>query len=186
MVTTPFNPEDILNCEGKTFFDNLEKHLKTKIQSVIRNILMINDLDTALVFATFTESVIGDLENFIRNVFNHNMLIGDESMANYLGRYADCKEQFTFSYGQKVVLKLIASTCKQLYVQHSATSIPNGSDLSDDFSNTTSNRSDVTSSESESKKELFSSLYRSVYRWIRNQKALEQVRHRDFKKHKFN
>ncbi len=143
MDTTPINPEDILNCDGKVFFDNLEKYLKTKIPPVIRNILMINDFDTALVFTTFDESVIGDLENFNRNVLNENMLIGDESMDDYLGRYAQCQDKFMFSSGQIRLLNLIASKCKQIYVRNPTTTIQNGSGIS----NTTSDRSDDTSPE---------------------------------------
>lgn len=167
------NFDSILNCAGNTFFDILETYLKTKISPVIRNILMINDIDTAIVFTTFNERSISDLEHFARNVFNADMLYEQEKVEDYLGRFARCQERFSFSFGQKAIIKMIADTCKQFYIQSQPTTTPSHSTPMIIDPPTTSDGNQADSRTIPSKKELISELFRCVYRWIRNQSTLQ-------------
>lgn len=162
-----------LNCAGNEFFDILEKNLRTKISKLIRNILIINDLDTSLIFATFNDNTIGDLENFTRNVLNINMLQGDETMADYLGRYVKCQEKFEFSYGQKLMIKMIADACVKFYAPHPTTRRTDSLMMNHQISNHDYHGEQQNDA---SKMSNISELFRSIYKWIRSQETLKQVK----------
>lgn len=64
----------LLESSGNNFFEQLEEHLQTKIPISIKNILLVNDIDRALLLASFnkefyhTPRAIHEIRFFRRNV----------------------------------------------------------------------------------------------------------------------
>lgn len=158
--------ENILKCYGKAFFDKLEERTFMKIPEMIRNILVLNDVNCASVLESMNDSSIVQIEQFMKNDFNSDMLNG-KPIADYLGIFQKRQQSFTFSCGQKIMLEKMIQICKKYVQAEIENQVPNERENSDD-----SQRDEEAK---QSKKKHLELLYKSLYTWISGKKALIQV-----------
>lgn len=165
--------KNILNCTGNELFDLLELKMNTTIPVVIRNILIMNDIDSALVLSRVNESCYETIQNFMRLDFSKDIIPDEADLKNYLGIYATCQQKFTFSVGQKILLEAIVEHCKQFFTPLPSTTDKDADPNSDhDDNEDTSEDAPITR---QSKKEHLDTLYRTIYKWMKTQNSLNHV-----------
>lgn len=71
--------EDLLKFAGEEFYDFIELKVNIKVPKVIRNILMINYIDGALILSRINEKCIEAMQNFIRHEFLPDMVPDDKA-----------------------------------------------------------------------------------------------------------
>lgn len=105
---------DLLKASGNDFFKLLEQQLKTTIPNVVKNSLLFSEYSCAVVLAQFDDASINSIENDLKNNLSAEMLLEEESMETYLGRFVKCQEKFKFMDGHRKWFKIIADTCRML------------------------------------------------------------------------
>lgn len=161
--------KNILTCTGSDFFDLIETQMNTVIPVVIRNVLMLNNNDGALVLSRVKDSDFEMLQDFMRTEFCKDIIPDDAVIADYLGIYSKCQQKFVFSRGHKILIEAIVEYCGTfLFFQHH----PSTSDklVLDDNENTVNGAQEPTS-----KKAYFKSLFTTIYKWMRNRKCFDHV-----------
>lgn len=84
------------------FLNKLDSHFDTPIPTQIKKILLLNDYDSLAVLKEFDDHCMADVQQYMRNVFDANILKeNEETIADYLGRFAKCQPKFEFTSGQK-------------------------------------------------------------------------------------
>lgn len=63
----------------------------------------------------FDESTITEIEEFVRNVFSQDMIVGSVSIEKYLGIFSKKQKDIIVMSGEKKILKQISKVCSQLY-----------------------------------------------------------------------
>lgn len=92
----------------------LDKELKTKIPTLIRNVLKIFEYNCVIILAKLDEASISSIETSIRSEIDADMLSPQEKLEDYLGRFSKCQQKFKFLDGQRKWLELIAETCRRI------------------------------------------------------------------------
>lgn len=100
---------------GNEFFKVVESCLQVKISETIKNILIFNKYDCAFTFSKFDASAIDEIQNCMRDTFDKDFLEGNESVTDYLGKFAKKQKKFILFSGEIRLLHSIAEMCQQLY-----------------------------------------------------------------------
>ncbi|KAJ6642838.1 hypothetical protein Bhyg_07792 [Pseudolycoriella hygida] len=75
----------LLSSFGENFFSELEKSLKTKIPSLIKNILVLMDIDRSVILSEFDNDSITHIEQYMKFEFKENDKIkADDELKDYL------------------------------------------------------------------------------------------------------
>jgi hypothetical protein len=104
---------DVVNITGREFFDKLQEVIGTEIPILVRNVLLINDVDRAILLSRFDKDSITAIENFIKHDFTRDMVPKGEKKENYLGKYMKQQDKFTISLGHKMIIDLMVDTCRK-------------------------------------------------------------------------
>ncbi|KAJ6642078.1 hypothetical protein Bhyg_07024 [Pseudolycoriella hygida] len=104
----------LLNSSGSNFFELLEKHLKTKIPAIIKNNLLLAEYNSAIVLCKLDETTVSSIEDDLRNNFDNELMLDGETIEDYFGRFAKCRDKFRFMSGHKQWFNIISDTCKRL------------------------------------------------------------------------
>lgn len=163
----------LLNCSGNNFFYRLQKLMNAEVAVTLKRILMLNHWDSALVFQTFNQNSITDIESFMRHVFNDKMLKTNETLADYLGRFEKCPEKFVLSSGQIVTMQLIADTCRKIKITDVA---PVNLKIYNSYHAVWERSSEDQHEQfKKSKKENIEWLFRCTHAWMTKKDAFKQV-----------
>ncbi|KAJ6648065.1 hypothetical protein Bhyg_03290 [Pseudolycoriella hygida] len=148
----------LLSSFGENFFSELEKSLKTKIPSLIKNILVLMDIDRSYMKFEFKEN---------------DKINPDDELKDYLGKFVNQQEDFVMSYGHKLMINAMVRACQdarkcneQNSKQHTATAV-------ETIGPNTFTQA-VTLKPSEDNIAL---LFQSLRCWISNNSAFAQLRH---------
>lgn len=105
--------DNLFNCSGIVFFNKLEKAIESTVPEVLRNILLVNDIDCASVLSKLNNEFLGNIEKFMKNDFNADMIPEDHCIDDYLGKYRKHQQNFEFSTGQRIIINLMVEGCKK-------------------------------------------------------------------------
>lgn len=100
---------------GDEFYKQLEAFINFKIPPVIKNILRITQHNCAYSFLNFNEKSLNEIETFMRNDFNDDMIDDGSSTKDYLGFFWQAQEKFKLICGQTAIITNIAVECQRLY-----------------------------------------------------------------------
>ncbi|KAJ6642876.1 hypothetical protein Bhyg_07832, partial [Pseudolycoriella hygida] len=164
----------LLSSFGENFFSELEKSLKTKIPSLIKNILVLMDIDRSVILSEFDNDSITHIEQYMKFEFKENDKINpDDELKDYLGKFVNQQEDFVMSYGHKLMINAMVRACQdarkcneQNSKQHTATAV-------ETIGPNTFTQA-VTLKPSEDNIAL---LFQSLRCWISNNSAFAQLRH---------
>lgn len=157
------------NCSGDEFFTRIETIIRTKIPTSLKLILQHCNIDSAVLFSRLDNSRIVEIEEFVRDELEEDMLPDNHTFDEYLGNYKKCKNKFKFSSGHKMILQLIAEQCGNV-----STINANGTNGGTGAPNQAVN--ETTTLTSAEKRKHYTDLQRSVSNWINNQITLIQAR----------
>lgn len=107
--------DKLKQSSGSEFFKLLEEFIDFKIPTVIKNILSITHHSTAYAFCNFDETSLIEIESFMRDDFDSDMVPVGESKNDYLGYYSEAQDKFKLICGQVKVISNIARECQKLY-----------------------------------------------------------------------
>lgn len=102
-------------CTDENFFEILEKCVEFRVPSQLKNILILNSLNSAVALASDIKQTITDIEYFMQNDLKQEMLKLTENMSDYLGIFATDQKNFQLLSGQKRMLTAICEYCLTLY-----------------------------------------------------------------------
>lgn len=100
---------------GLEFFCKLEERLNTPISNVMKNILIVNGMDSALILSDYSDQTAEEIETFMRNSFQNAMINDSEQLGDYLGVFEKCQKAFVLLPGQKILLNIISVECRKMY-----------------------------------------------------------------------
>lgn len=115
MAEVNLDMEILYKCSGLEFFCNLEKYLNTSISNVLKNILRVNGMDSALILSEYNNDASKEIETFMRNNFQSAMLGDFDKMFDYLGVFEKCQKEFVLLPGHKILMNIISKECKNLF-----------------------------------------------------------------------
>ena len=166
----------LLEASGSDFFDKLDDHLKTKIPVIIKNILLAMDIDRALLLSTFDDNSFHHIEMFMKKEFTLEMIYNGQDPMDYLGRFVNCQSKFVLSYGNKLMINVIAETCRQLLNKSkNMASDTSNVVLSDSIPQSIPITSVTQEATLESKEHLINLLFSTLRSWLVQKMALAQV-----------
>lgn len=105
----------IKTCESKDFFQLLESLVECNVPLQLRNILTLNSCNSAVALSRNIFQTIDDIEFFMRNKFNKNMIRPSENLKDYLGIYVKQQKDFRILIGDRNTLCVIYEHCRKLY-----------------------------------------------------------------------
>ena len=120
------------NCSGDEFFKRIESKIRMEIPDSLKLIFKHCDIDTAVLFSRLDDKSIAEIEEFVRDELEQDMLPDNHNIDAYLGNYKKCKNKFKFAKGHKMILQLIADECANV--------IPINANRTNDGNGTTSNQ----------------------------------------------
>lgn len=106
---------------GMEFFGKLEEYLNTPISNVLKNILKVNGMDSALILRDYSDKTVHEIETFIRNNFQRVMIDDSARMIDYSGVFEKYQKSFVLLPGQKILLNNVSTECKKLYKSEDGT-----------------------------------------------------------------
>ena len=146
----------------------IEQKTKTKITKALRNILILNEVDSINVLAQVDATFKQQMEQLIRNDLTGDMTTPQE-LEELLGLYKKKQNTFKFSAGQDIVLNTMVQFCKRLIQQDESLVAPVHAEANVDVPQ-------IVERELLSKDEALESLGRSLSIWIRNKRDFDHVR----------
>lgn len=102
-------------CSAYDFFEIIEKYVECRIPCQMRNILRINSCTSAIALSRGCDTLVSEIEHFMKYQFNDDMLTSGESMKDYLGIFVNDKRNFKLLSGQKRMLQVLHEYCRLLY-----------------------------------------------------------------------
>ncbi len=168
--------DSILTLKGHEFFDKLQEVIGTEIPILVRNVLLINDVDRAALLSRFDKDSITAIENFIRHEFTVEMMPAGEKKEDYFGKHAKKRDKFSISLGQKLMIDLMSETCRKFTAtQPVASQITNDRNVENNSGASSSAETCSPRIVLQSKEKLMALLFRSLTIYMRNADALIQV-----------
>jgi hypothetical protein len=171
----------ILTRTGHEFFDKLQEVIGTEIPILVRNVLLINDVDRAALLSRFDKDSITTIENTVKYDFTLEMVPAGEKKEDYFGRYAKKRDKFALSLGQKLMIDLMVEACRK-FTKSNVTPTEAAASQTSNNRNVENNSGASSSAEEcvprivlQSKEKLMDLLFRSLTIYIRNADALIQV-----------
>lgn len=110
-------------CNENEFFEILEKCVDFRVPSQLKKILTLNLCTSAIALSRGYTKLIEEIDDFMCNQFDNNMLKGTETMKDYLGLFVDNRKKFKLLSGQKRMLQVIYEYCRALYPPTAETEI---------------------------------------------------------------
>lgn len=101
--------------------------MEFSVPSQLKNILILNSLNSAVALTSNIEQIITNIECFIRNDLKKEMLKPTEQMSDYLGIFDSDQKNFQLLSGQKRMLTTICEYCVTLYPSVKAPEMLSGS-----------------------------------------------------------
>ena len=173
--------EDSLSCHGEIFFTELGNYLRTEIPLLLKNILLVMEVDRAAILSTFDDNSINEIEQYMKRDFKAtDMLRPNDELKNYLGKYVDRQKDFVLSYGHKLMVNAMVQGSRKIMKANDPASNPNsvainsnqpGSTVVEQIGHGTFTEEYAL----ESRESCIDALFASLNRWIRGHPALSQV-----------
>lgn len=106
---------NLMQCSNDEFFTNYEKHFICQVPSKLKNILKINGYNNAYALSNFNENSTTEMERYMQQEFNSEMLREGQTITEFLGIYEKIQMKFKFVSGEKALIQKIAEECQKLY-----------------------------------------------------------------------
>lgn len=103
--------ESLKKATGREFFSLLEQHMNIKIPNWLINILILNGHDNVLILSKLDDTVINEIEIYMRDDFNMCLVEENKQIEDYLGIYKNSQSNFKFLSGHKLFLDELRRTC---------------------------------------------------------------------------
>lgn len=111
--------KSLKECRGEEFFVCLEKYAEIVISVNIKKILTANAYDNAKALSKFDGNSISEIEDFMRNEFNEDMIEDGDTMKDYLGIFLKKQQNFKIVSGQRKTITSMAEECCKFYENQS-------------------------------------------------------------------
>ncbi len=102
-------------CSENDFFEIIEKYVECRLPSQMRNILKLNSCTSAIALSRGYDTLVSEIEHFMKYQFNDDMLANGESIKDYIGIFVNDKRNFKLLSGQKRMLQVLHEYCRFLY-----------------------------------------------------------------------
>lgn len=108
---------DVMEIHGEELFQHFETTEFGTISPIVKNILILLDADRVSVIAKIDNTFKREMETFMRNDFINAFMKPRQTLANYFGIYATCKENFKFTTGQEASIDMLVGYCQNVLKQ---------------------------------------------------------------------
>lgn len=109
------NPKDLMESTGTEFFTKFEQYAKFKIPSPLKRVLILCSYDRVASLSGFDEKSVAEIEEFVRNIFNKDMIPANESIDDYLGIFSKIQTKYVIMSGEKNLLEKASQICAMVY-----------------------------------------------------------------------
>lgn len=112
--------EAIRNSRGEALFTAIEQYFSFNfnnnstnlIPQKLKNIVILQGCDSAVILSKLNNGWMHDLEHFMQTTFEKHMIGCDNEVVDFLGIFKNGQAKFKFLVGEQVILRMISKICK--------------------------------------------------------------------------
>lgn len=89
--------------------------MRTEIPCMVKNILLVMDIDRAVILSSFDKDSITQIEQYMKIEFTAGDKIRpNDDIKDYLGKFVGRQKEFALSYGHKLMINAMVRACQDI------------------------------------------------------------------------